>query len=251
MKKLLVALGIAALSTGAMAQNISYVDISSAYTGRLQNSVLDGIFLPSDVSYVGKGDVQFKVDSAGNNYWNSIHQAGLQDVPGGGFGTAATVEFAVNSYGVRSGYSLIGTYWGSSSPSAKASIEFFGTNGAYYKKNLVGNVDIRDWNHFIYTNDINGTTTVNVLNYYSPGTHRMDMQEYSLPEIFATETLTSIRLTDQRVGQNLFLAGLALRGTNNPTNNAVPEPSEWAAMGLLGTGLLGLVVRGRKKKLAN
>jgi hypothetical protein len=39
--------------------------------------------------------------------------------------------------------------------------------------------------------------------------------------------------------------------TNNPGNNAVPEPSEWAAMGLLGTGLLGLVVRGRKKKLAN
>jgi hypothetical protein len=35
---------------------------------------------------------------------------------------------------------------------------------------------------------------------------------------------------------------------NNPGNNAVPEPSEWAAMGLLGTGLLGLVVRGRKKK---
>ena len=39
--------------------------------------------------------------------------------------------------------------------------------------------------------------------------------------------------------------------SSNPTNNAVPEPSEWAAMGLLGTGLLGLVVRGRKKKLAN
>lgn len=38
---------------------------------------------------------------------------------------------------------------------------------------------------------------------------------------------------------------------NNPTNNAVPEPSEWAAMGLLGAGLLGLVVRGRKKNLAN
>ena len=36
-----------------------------------------------------------------------------------------------------------------------------------------------------------------------------------------------------------------------PGNSAVPEPSEWAAMGLLGTGLLGLVVRGRKKKLAN
>ena len=39
--------------------------------------------------------------------------------------------------------------------------------------------------------------------------------------------------------------------TNNPTNNAVPEPSEWAAMGLLGAGLLGLMVRGRKKTLAS
>ena len=36
-----------------------------------------------------------------------------------------------------------------------------------------------------------------------------------------------------------------------PTNNAVPEPSEWAAMGLLGVGLLGLVVKNRKKNLAN
>lgn len=38
---------------------------------------------------------------------------------------------------------------------------------------------------------------------------------------------------------------------SNPGNNAVPEPSEWAAMGLLGAGLLGLVVRGRKKHMAN
>ena len=41
------------------------------------------------------------------------------------------------------------------------------------------------------------------------------------------------------------------RFVNPSGSSAVPEPSEWAAMGLLGTGLLGLVVRGRKKKLAN
>jgi sugar lactone lactonase YvrE len=36
----------------------------------------------------------------------------------------------------------------------------------------------------------------------------------------------------------------------NPSNlGAVPEPSEWAAMGLLGAGLIGLVIRGRKKNL--
>jgi hypothetical protein len=150
---------------------------------------------------------------------------------------------------VRSAYSLINTYWGNPDSNAQASIEFFGTNGAYYKKDLIGNVDIRDWNQNQFTNTINGTSTVNVLNYYTAGIHRMDMQEYTLPDVFSTETLTSIRLTDQRVGQNLYLAGLAIRGTNNPTNNAVPEPSEWAAMGLLGTGLLGLVVKGRKKNL--
>ena len=50
---------------------------------------------------------------------------------------------------------------------------------------------------------------------------------------------------------NWDLAFTANFTSSNPGNNAVPEPSEWAAMGLLGTGLLGLVVRGRKKKLAN
>jgi DNA-binding beta-propeller fold protein YncE len=36
----------------------------------------------------------------------------------------------------------------------------------------------------------------------------------------------------------------------NPSNpGVVPEPSEWAAMGLLGAGLLGLVVKNRKKNL--
>ena len=48
--------------------------------------------------------------------------------------------------------------------------------------------------------------------------------------------------------------GFVVEYNSNPTapgNNAVPEPSEWAAMGLFGAGLLGLVIRGRKKKLAN
>ena len=49
-------------------------------------------------------------------------------------------------------------------------------------------------------------------------------------------------------------AGFIVEYNSNPAatgNNAVPEPSEWAAMGLLGAGLLGLMVRGRKKTLAS
>ena len=37
-------------------------------------------------------------------------------------------------------------------------------------------------------------------------------------------------------------------GTSAPS--AVPEPGEWAALGVLGFGLVGLVVRGRRR-LAN
>jgi hypothetical protein len=249
MKKFLVALGVAALSTGAMAQSVSYIDISSAHNGRLQNSPLDGISLPTNVSFVGQGDVQFKVDGPGNNYWNALHVPGSSPEIGGG--GPASVEFSINAYGVTSAYSLINTYWGNANPVAQASIEFFGTNGAYYKKDLIGNVDIRDYNQNIFTNVINGTTTVNAYTYNSfGGGQRMDMQQYELPNVFSTQTLTKIKVTDQRIAQHILLSGLAVRGLN-PGNNAVPEPSEWAAMGLLGTGLLGLVVRGRKKKLAN
>jgi len=53
-------------------------------------------------------------------------------------------------------------------------------------------------------------------------------------------------------GVNQNSLGFIVEYNSNPTapgNNAVPEPSEWAALGLLGAGLLGLVVSGRKKTL--
>ena len=39
--------------------------------------------------------------------------------------------------------------------------------------------------------------------------------------------------------------------SNNLGTHAISEPSEWAAMGLFGAGLLGLVIKSRKKNLAN
>ena len=39
---------------------------------------------------------------------------------------------------------LINTFAGSVGPDAYAFIEFFGSDGAYYEKPLVGNIDIRD-----------------------------------------------------------------------------------------------------------
>lgn len=43
--------------------------------------------------------------------------------------------------------------------------------------------------------------------------------------------------------------GFTVKGTNNPSGGAVPEPSEWAAIGMFAGGLTGLVLR--KRRLSN
>ena len=43
--------------------------------------------------------------------------------------------------------------------------------------------------------------------------------------------------------------GFTVKGPNNPSGGAVPEPSEWAAIAMLAGGLTGLVLR--KRRLSN
>jgi hypothetical protein len=60
------------------------------------------------------------------------------------------------------------------------------------------------------------------------------------------------------IGSNRILAfsdaGSAITANGSVTlkgvNYAVPEPGEWAAMGILGAGLGGLVIRARKRRVA-
>jgi hypothetical protein len=48
---------------------------------------------------------------------------------------------------------------------------------------------------------------------------------------------------------NAYEFGFTVKGTNNPSGGAVPEPSEWAAIAMFAGGLTGLVLR--KRRLSN
>lgn len=121
----------------------------------------------------------------GNNAWR------------GDFGS--TLSFAVSVPSPTAVYTLINTFYGQAGVS-NATVHFTGTNGASASFELIGNVDVRDYNNWTWTNGINGTTTqtwwTDKLN---PApfdqSHRLDAQRFDLQAAFAGETLTGIAIT--------------------------------------------------------
>ena len=224
MKKLLVALGIAALSTGAMAQNLlsngSFEDtaisggMSFEYPGStvITNWVIGG---PNNVDLIRDG-------------WAA--QSGYQSIDLNGWGASSIGQ----SVSLLAGTTYNVSFW----VAGNTETRFYSTSA------------IKSMNVFIGTDLLAGNVTFD-----TTGKSATDMgwekREYSF---VASSTQNYFLNFVSNMGSPM---GMALDNvsvtavTNNPTNNAVPEPSEWAAMGLLGAGLLGLVVRGRKKILTN
>jgi hypothetical protein len=139
------------------------------------------------------GGVNFAIPVGGNNIWTGTAAAGAKP---------RILDVAINAAGVTRVHTLINTLWGERDAGARASITFLGSRGARYTVELDGNNHIRDhlWN--TRTNTINGTTTRNVFLTGSgqgaaPGNQvRLDMQSFTLPAAFATQTLTRIRIAD-------------------------------------------------------
>ncbi|MBS0445510.1 MAG: PEP-CTERM sorting domain-containing protein [Proteobacteria bacterium] len=163
-----------------------------------------------------------------------------------GYSTGDSITLHPDLYGVGSAYSLFNTLFGQAGLPT-VSIEFKGSAGADQTFTLTGNTDIRDYNNWVWTNSINGTTTqewwTNNLN-PSPTdqSHRWDAQVYALAPAFATQTLTDIVITAGQVGGNYsqpMLAALDLQVA------AVPEPAS-AALTL--AGLLGLAAFATRRR---
>ena len=161
------------------------------------------------------GGIPFSIPTGGNNYWSSRwscngpppeEPCALADNP-------RSIDVAVHRFGVREVHTIINTAWGRSGTPAYAWLEFFGSGGAYFRKDLVGNDDVRNWDSSS-PNEINGITTVNVFAEDPDGKYErlLDKQMIELPNEFHTQTLETIRMTDNG-GESLsraFLYGITV-----------------------------------------
>jgi alpha-tubulin suppressor-like RCC1 family protein len=147
------------------------------------------------------GGVLFSIpNSTGLNAWHA------KDVPGK---NPRVLEVPVDVANVVSVHALINSWWGVPGPGSLATVEFYGCNGAFYAKPLIGNVDIRDHFNGGFTNLINGTTTVEV---FGNGQVRMDKVRFDLPAAFLNEKLELVRIVDTGAEsvQRVWLAGLTV-----------------------------------------
>ncbi len=150
---------------------------------------------------------------------------------------AGSLSIPVNVFGVTNVYTLINTAWGSQDANVGA-VTFYGSNGDIYKVDLIEGGNVRDHYYGGFVNTITDpNVTLAVWGPNVPGRAHLDMQDFALPGVFATETLVSMTFDSTGGGAGSpFLAGATVA--------AVPEPESYALL-LSGLGLMGFMMRRR------
>ena len=133
------------------------------------------------------GGIPFMIPTGPPNYWSGCGAANF------GPGTVS-LTIPVGVFSVRSAFTLLNTLWSQPGPNAYLAITFNGSAGATETVSMVGGVNVRDYNNDGGQNTINNTSTVQAWD--NGRGQRLDRQEYILPAAFATQTLTSVTLTD-------------------------------------------------------
>jgi len=145
----------ATVSAPAAQAAFNTVNLSPYANTRIQN------YQPSAAGYpegaVTLGGIPFNIQAVGgNNAWNA-------EVVSGPYPHVLSIP--LNIANATEADTLINTFYGQPGPTSYVTLEFFGTGGAYFRKDLIGNVDIRDHFFAFWTNTINGTTTTQRLQF--------------------------------------------------------------------------------------
>lgn len=204
------------------------LNVSGSFNFRLQSDLGMPQSLINNSGLSTLLEVPFAIPTLGNNGWksfqptfrypNDTNQQRVLTIP-------ANVQDATTLF------TLINSYWGAEGPASYAKIEVFGTAGAYAQFNLVGGVNIRDFNQATWMN--HSLNTAEVLS-WTGGTgegssQRLDRQRFTLPGSFLGQTLTEVRLTDNgsTLQQRTFLVGATVQnslGATIPVTSAI-EPA--------------------------
>jgi hypothetical protein len=157
------------------------------------------------------GGIPFNIPPGENNtWWSGVGQTNWVEM---------SITIPVNIYAVTEVHPLINTGWGLTG-GPYTWMEFFGSNGAYYLKNLYGDVDIRGWQYdsTVWTTNNIQPPTVEV---WGNGSQHLDKQYITLPPAFRYQTLVSIKMTDAGAiaggyaSHRAYLQGLTV-GANRP-----------------------------------
>jgi hypothetical protein len=264
MKKTTALLAISLASLGiqsaSAALSFTQLDLNGNYNMSSSGNI-NGLPLGNQ-TYLG--GVPFTQNNLQGQVWNAAYLPdGTTSAPGG----SNTKTINTNVADARGFYSVINTWWGDKGPNSFASLTFNFSDSSSFSKNLVGDVDIRDFNYQTptYSNQINNTTTRNV--YLNTADSYAQYRQWFDFGVHSGKTLTQVTFNDWAGWghQRLIVSGATVQSgfsgqivapallpgqigsLGGADSAAVPEPGQVAASLLLLSGIGGYVFVKRRK----
>jgi gliding motility-associated-like protein len=181
--------------SGAAYAKYKTVDFANQFNFNISKNPIATSFLNCPTGNVSFNGIPFLLHpwSDVNTGWNAYYATGNDP---------RNLQVPVNEDGVVGINILANTFYGVAGPSSYVSANFWANGSVVYKKDLIGDDDIRDYNRSAYTNNINNNTTVNA--WQSPsGQTRLDNVHIQMP---APTRIDSIVFNDHGGnGQRIFI----------------------------------------------
>lgn len=149
------------------------------------------------------GGVPFYIPPNRKNVWSAYH---YHD------NTEHRLDVPVGLFKVKEVYTVLNTLGGCRGGD-HLFIEFHGSLGAKHRVELIGDRDVRDWNTFAYTNEVDAPTQP----VWTRGPVRLDSQRFVLPAAFQDQQLQYITIIDRGSNQNCqraILVGMTAKMAN-------------------------------------